>query len=112
MFTITLKELSIEKILLEAWPKSINILQRERKKTMRMMLGKKQISESQCKQLFATLTTPKEEEGDHFWYPGRNKVREEHKDIKDNHSWNDENKGETVYSEPAKNAHSLKIYYL
>ena len=36
----------------------------------------------------------------------------EYKDIKDNYSWNDENKGEAVYSEPAKSKHSPKIYDL
>ena len=44
---------------------------------------------------FATITTTKEEVDYQFWYPGRtNKMIKEYKDIKDNYSWNDENKGE------------------
>ena len=55
---------------------------------------------------FATFTTTK------FRYFERNKFIKEYKHIKDNYSWNDENKGELVYSEPAESKHSSKIYDL
>ena len=47
---------------------------------------------------FATITTSKEEVDYQFWYPGRNRVIKEYKNIKDNDSWKNEDDGELVYS--------------
>ena len=61
---------------------------------------------------FATITTSKEEVDYQFWYPGRNKVIKEYKNIKDNYSWSGEDDSELVYTEPVKSIHSPKIYNL
>ena len=61
---------------------------------------------------FATITTTKEDVDDQFWYPRRNKVIKEYKNIKDFYSWNDEDDSELVHTEPVKNTCSPKIYDL
>ena len=61
---------------------------------------------------FATITTSKEEVDYQFWYPGRNKVIGEYKNIKDDYSWNNEDDSELVYTEPVKSTYSPKIYDL
>ena len=54
------------------------------------------------KKAFATITTSREEVDYQFWYPGRNRVIKEYKNVNDIYSWNDEDGGELVYTEPAK----------
>ena len=61
---------------------------------------------------FATITTTKEDVDYQFWYPRRNKVIKEYKNIKDFYSWNDEDDSELGYTEPVKNTCSPKIYDL
>ena len=57
----------------------------------------------------ATIITTKEEVDHQFWYPKRNKVMNEYKNIKDNYSWADEFEFE---SDHAKNTNPPKIYSL
>ena len=54
----------------------------------------------------------KEEIDSQFWYPRRNRVIKEYKNIKDNYSWSGEDDSELVYTEPVKSIHSPKIYEL
>ena len=61
---------------------------------------------------FATITTTKEDVDYQFWYPTRNKVIKEYRNVKDFYSWNDEGGSELVYTEPVKNTCSPKIYDL
>ena len=51
----------------------------------------------------------KEEVDDQFWYPRRNRVMKEFKNIKDHYFWNDEDDGDLFYTEPAKSKCSPKI---
>ena len=57
----------------------------------------------------ATIITTKEEVDYQFWYPKRNKVINEYKNIKDYYSWNDEFEDE---SESAKCTNSPRVYDL
>ena len=57
----------------------------------------------------ATIITTKEEVDHQFWYPKRNKVINEYKNIRTNYSWDDEFEFE---SDPAKSTNSPKIYDL
>ena len=57
----------------------------------------------------ATVITTKEEVDYQFCYPGRNKVIQEYKYIKDSYSWDDEFE---IKSETAKSTNSPKIYAL
>ena len=57
----------------------------------------------------ATIITTKEEVDYQFWYPKRNKVIKEYKNIKDYYSWNDEFENE---SEFAKRTNSPRVYNL
>ena len=60
----------------------------------------------------ATITSSKEEIDSQFWYPRRNKVIKDYKNIKDNYSWHCEENSELGDEEPNINSPSLKIYYL
>ena len=55
----------------------------------------------------ATIITSKEEVDYQFWYPKRNKVINEYKNIKDYYSWNDEFEDE---SESAKCINSPRVF--
>ena len=57
----------------------------------------------------ATIITSKEEVDYQFWYPKRNKVINEYKNIKDYYSWNDEFEDE---SESAKCINSPRVFDL
>ena len=57
----------------------------------------------------ATIITTKEEVDYQFWYPKRNKVIKEYKNIKDYYSWSDEFENE---SESAKRTNSPRVYDL
>jgi hypothetical protein len=57
----------------------------------------------------ATIITSKEEVDYQFWYPKRNKVINEYKNIKDYYSWNDEFEEE---SESAKCINSPRVFDL
>ena len=57
----------------------------------------------------ATIITTKEEVDYQFWYPKRNKVIKEYKNIKDYYSWSDEFENE---SESAKCTNSPRVYDL
>ena len=57
----------------------------------------------------STIITTKEEVDYQLWYPKRNKVIKEYKNIKDNYSWNDEFE---IESESAKGTNSPRAYDL
>ena len=59
--------------------------------------------------MYATIITSKEEVDYQFWYPKRNKVINEYKNIKDYYSWNDEFEDE---SESAKCINSPRVFDL
>ena len=60
---------------------------------------------------FANITTSKEVDFK-FWYPGRNEVIKEYKNIKDDYSWSGEDDNKLVYTEPVKSTYFPKIYDL
>ena len=71
---------------------------------MRMLVGYGDKGE-----MNATIITTKEEVDHQCWYPKRNKVINEYKNIKDNYSWDDEFELE---SDHAKSTNPPKIYDL
>ena len=73
---------------------------------MRILLGYD--NEIPC----AYITTSKEEIDNQFWYPRRNRVIKEYKDIKDNYSWSSEDDSVMGDTEPSKNAPPPRIYGL
>ena len=73
---------------------------------MRILLGYD--NEIPC----AYITTSKEEIDNQFWYPKRNRVIKEYKDIKDNYSWSSEDDNVMGDTEPSKNAPPPRIYDL
>ena len=60
----------------------------------------------------ATITSSKEEIDSQFWYPRRNRVIKEYKNIKDKHSSDGEDDSEMVDEETTVNSRSPKIYDL
>ena len=60
----------------------------------------------------AYITTSKEEIDNQFWYPKRNRVIKEYKDIKDNYSWSSEDDSVMGDTEPSKNTLPPRIYDL
>ena len=60
----------------------------------------------------ATITSSKAEIDSQFWYPRRNKVIKDYKNIKDNYSWHCEDDSELGDEESTRNSPSPKIYDL
>ena len=61
---------------------------------------------------YATITSSKEEIDNQFWYPRRNRVIKEYKDVKDNYSWSSEDDSVSSETEPSKNDPPPRIYDL
>ena len=60
----------------------------------------------------ASITSSKEEIDNQFWYPRRNRVIKEYKDIKDNYSWSSEDDSVKSDTKPSKNNPLPRIYDL
>ena len=60
----------------------------------------------------ATITSSKEGNDNQFWYPRRNRVIKEYKDVKDNYFWSSEDDNVSSETEPSKNDPPPRIYDL